>query len=110
MTEEEAKKKWCPHARFKFSALSDCPASNRDDGSDGCKNPFLRSGTRCLGSECMAWRWSTAKETEAFLGLVRDRMKATGENFAKATQAALVENGETFVKTEGFCGLAGAPK
>jgi hypothetical protein len=64
----------------------------------------------CIGSACSAWRWLTAKETEAFLAIVRRRMKETGENFAKATQAALIENQETFVNTEGFCGLAGAPK
>jgi hypothetical protein len=65
-------------------------------------------GEACAGSRCMGWRWSQAKDTEAFLAAVRERMKSTNENFAKATQAALLEHRDTYERTEGYCGLAGA--
>ena len=63
----------------------------------------------CISSSCMAWRWSRAKETKAYLDAVQARMKATGENFNIATQAVYKELGSTFEKTEGYCGAFGAP-
>lgn len=53
MTEDEAKKKWCPLVRYKFSSESDRPSCNRDIFSKG----VMEDGTRCIASECMAWRW-----------------------------------------------------
>ena len=55
MTEEEAKTKWCPFAR--------------NGGEAGCNR--LQS-TECLGSACMAWRWSEEfadADTEGYCGL-----------------------------------------
>lgn len=43
MTQEEAKKKWCPMAR-----CGDAPGCNRS-GADFRAAPF------CLGSDCTAW-------------------------------------------------------
>lgn len=53
MTEEEAKTKWCPMLQVSAAAGVLGTVSNRsnafDDNSD-------RHG-RCIGSQCMAWRW-----------------------------------------------------
>lgn len=46
-TEEEAKTKWCVHARV------------RDVGVAGVTNINFANGTtiKCIGSRCMSWRW-----------------------------------------------------
>lgn len=56
-TEAEAAERWCPLARFKFASTSDNPSCNREGGPNGGDNPWMISGTRCIGSRCMAWRW-----------------------------------------------------
>jgi len=62
---------------------------------------------RCIASDCMAWRWSRAKETEAYLAAVQAHMKEHGVNFNVATQKVYAEIGSTFEQVEGFCGMAG---
>ena len=60
-SEQEAKTKWCP-----FSTVA-APfgkfAVNRDN-YDGSTSP----GTWCIGSRCMAWRW-TARVDHGYCGL-----------------------------------------
>jgi hypothetical protein len=51
VTEEEAKGKWCPHVRIMMGGAANSVAVNR--GS---------SVVRCIGSECMAWRWVKGSE------------------------------------------------
>jgi hypothetical protein len=46
MTEDEARKKWCPHVRF--SQWAEGIINNRGD---------LNGKHDCLASKCMAWRW-----------------------------------------------------
>lgn len=73
MTEQEAKTKWCPMFR---ASLGITPAGEReviDNRNDG------EASTRCIGSACMAWRWTGEGKPEPNGGPV------------------------------GFCGLAGAP-
>jgi hypothetical protein len=52
MTEEEAKTKWCPFARLTFSTEG-FAAGNRFDDCAWAEKRAL-----CIGSDCMAWRWS----------------------------------------------------
>lgn len=101
MTEADALQRWCPYAHH-----SDGGSTSFEYGA-----PVIRLGTaevKCIGSHCMAWRWSRAKETAAYLQAVQERMKSTGENFNVATNKVYAEIGSTFDKTEGFCGAFGA--
>lgn len=50
LTEEEAKKRWCPFARAIRSASHAMAAVNRD-------GPRPDPRALCLASECMAWNW-----------------------------------------------------
>ncbi|CAO3453320.1 hypothetical protein [Azospirillum argentinense] len=50
MTEGEAKKKWCPHARYTADE-EDNSASNRWCGDKAPKECL------CIATNCMAWRW-----------------------------------------------------
>ena len=49
LTEEEAKKKWCPKYQVSFAAC--------ESGSDCQDNRGLFPGYYCLASDCMMWRW-----------------------------------------------------
>lgn len=83
MTEDEAKTKWCPFVRFHGTPSDDCVPNRSGSFSDT---------TRCLGSECMAWREKKVWQAPE----VR-----TSKN--PAEDAVLVVIG-------GYCGLAGEPK
>lgn len=101
MTEDEAKTKWCPMARV------DSTAANRGDqyGFQIDRDPC------CIGSACMAWRWSEPKRTLAFLEAVKTHMQGQAKpNFNTAVQAVFAETGGQFERVEGGCGLAGRPE
>ena len=51
LTEDEARKKWCPFVRQ--TRGSDFPYNRDHNDLDGC---------RCIASDCMAWRWSNPHE------------------------------------------------
>lgn len=100
MTEEDAKTKWCPFARVipgfiqdgeMFSNPAGIPAHNRIQ-ERGTDTPTWHGAMSCIGSECMAWRWTTYEREE---GLI---MKPTGPYSARGTK-----------EHEGYCGLAGKP-
>lgn len=55
MTEDEAKKRWCP-----FSMTFGHGVSLNRINFDAAQSPDVRKQTRCLGSGCMAWRWEIA--------------------------------------------------
>lgn len=105
-TEHEAKGKWCAFARtpFVWDATVVIPANRGGQWGE------MAERSPCIASDCMSWRWSRAKETRAFLDEVQTRMKATGENFAKASEAIWKAHPTTFDHTEGYCGLAGKPE
>jgi hypothetical protein len=86
VTEDEAKKKWCPYARVgaytdkgQIMAIT-VNRDPRDEVSEGCL---------CLGSECMAWR-----ETYAM---------------SRSNPACTPETGHQRSLVGGYCGLAGRP-
>ena len=98
MTEDEAKKKWCPQVR----EIGDDPVAYN-------RNYVGKPVGRCVASECMAWRWSEAKRTVAFLEAVQAHMRTqTKPNFNTAVQAVVyADRAGEFARTEGYCGLAG---
>lgn len=59
MTEDEAKGRWCPFTRAAGAANVDGQEwhSNRPTFAESYHGGF----DLCLGSNCMAWRWSSAK-------------------------------------------------
>ncbi len=73
LTEDEAHEKWCPHARvttydkniFDFAegvTVGMCAANKQSDGT-------IRTGARCIASDCMSWRWATPGPGRGFCGL-----------------------------------------
>lgn len=90
MTEDEAKTKWCVQS-FATPQIDHV----REAG------PWT-----CAGSACMAWEWSEAKRTFAFLEAVQRHMQTQDKpNFNTATQAVFAETGGQFERVEGDCGL-----
>jgi hypothetical protein len=59
MTEDEAKKKWCPCART-VEKWNDGTSSPRNRVAIGESTTEVHNlvGTKCIASACMAWRWS----------------------------------------------------
>lgn len=80
-TEEQAREKWCPLARY--STTSGDPASNRWRQSLPEDQPYAANPVpcRCIGSECMAWRWgeSAQKPTETVYPLNYATNRASSE-------------------------------
>lgn len=82
MTEDDAKQKWCPFARVVQYSSNDGgppPAPGNRCILTANVTEALNGATTCIGSQCMAWRWSTV-ETPDQIGL-----------------------------PDGYCGLAGKP-
>lgn len=66
LTETEAKTKWCPFARV-ATQYADGKPINRV-GSDSEESPvpvieMIFDESKCIGSDCMAWRWKTSLPT-----------------------------------------------
>jgi len=80
MTEDEARKKWCPFARH---TQDEAPVANRWDSD---LNPIQ---CRCIASDCLAWRWRVTSGVE-------ERMY---HDVAAGKEP----------QREGYCGLAGKP-
>lgn len=104
MTEDEAKTKWCPFARPGQVQPADCGELR----GNRMMNGDVDGGALCIGSACMAWRWSEGKRTAAFLEAVQAHMKTQAKpNFNTAVQAVYADRAGEFARTEGHCGLAG---
>jgi len=82
MTEDEAKKRWCP-MRCVAGAGSDGCIDNR--GNVDGRDVHANSSRDCLGSGCMAWRWNE-------MGVVEENGK--GKRVPVQWE-------------DGYCGLAG---
>lgn len=118
MTEEEAKKKWCPFVRLTVGVIEGkggqlTPAFNRFGSVETglTENPV---DCRCIASECMAWRWARIEE-------VRPTATWDGPKFNEdtipihehpLTSAKYVgtESGRRVATPRGSCGLAGKSK
>ncbi len=114
MTEDEAKKKWCPFVRLVVADATGADpssvAANRV-GVRGTREVKLPDAACCIASACMAWRWSETKRSAAFLEAVQAHMAASAKpNFNTSVQAVYAETGGKFERSEGYCGLAGAPQ
>lgn len=110
MTKEEAKKKWCPHVRFgTLPPLTPVTSANRwiNAQQGALLNP---EDCRCIASECMAWRWSEATRTKAYIADVVAHAQKTGDNINKSMDAVWKAKGASYGHTEGYCGLAGRPE
>ena len=89
MTEEEAKKRWCPMARVHISrSLS---------GSEYYSNNrlALHDLTTCIASGCMAWRWELEWDWAKRIEANRELSKMSLQEVTGMTPR------------EGYCGLAG---
>lgn len=56
MTEDEARKLWCPFARV--TDHSGQPANRYGDDD----KPLYIAGVQCLASKCAAWRWEVDRK------------------------------------------------
>lgn len=72
MTEQEAREKWCPFARtIKTTSFNGVPqwevAGNRVDANPvlGIRGEDSPWPCRCIGPDCMAWRWQSPATREA---------------------------------------------
>lgn len=110
MTEEEAKTKWCPFARFVIDAQTVFPTGNRFDGQGGTSRTAVEASEQChcIGSACMAWRWLPSGGNRDKIEAIRAHREKHGSDLRTAKEA--VEASWSDPKTQGFCGLAGAPR
>lgn len=77
MTEGEAKTKWCPYARIAYHTPSGgiIPINRKipkfDDAGTRIDGDEAHVDACCIGSQCMAWRWTanaTRTNREGFCG------------------------------------------
>lgn len=111
MTEDEAKTKWCPFVRLMTAGGRDnsgnptCPQPQTTFNRIGINadpKPWIDDRSRCIGSDCMAWR---------------PVMGGSAKNIATGVVRTLDNGGFYNVRDEeytphpvgGYCGLAGKP-
>ncbi len=120
LTEDDARQRWCPHARVAFYAphatSDEGPAAvNRDTPDPAAKFDEYRANvhaaTRCVGSACLAWRWAPMPRmvvsrdslTDADLAVLAD--PSWGGVIEYRRDGDLPQT----VTRLGYCGLAGKP-
>lgn len=95
LTEEEAKTKWCPLARYDDNI-------NRDGTNDAEFSP-------CIASACMAWRASTSFDNDAIiLEHSVPEWEANGWKVLERLEGGNVQLAHPR-KGSGFCGAFGRP-
>jgi hypothetical protein len=59
MTEDEARKKWCPQVRFVISDKFGLTFNNRINSQAelSAQQDGRPTASRCIASRCTAWRW-----------------------------------------------------
>lgn len=107
MTEDEAKTKWCPHARERAAQGMPDGGGNRTPYGDAGDGPAADDYTReqamlfpCIGSACMAWRWDSEED---LVKVAADTV--TSRAAAEKYKWDIVCD----VPATGYCGLAGKP-
>lgn len=102
LTEEEAKKKWCPFVRHEGdkggSWNRTVSAMKRIFGWDG-GNPYPEETCNCIASECMAWRFKPHEW----------KHKAHGGDWIDTQETDGYGRKGEKLPTVGYCGLAGSP-
>ena len=104
MTEEEAQSKWCPFAIQAHGFINHrtdtggYAASNIGGGIN--RSPQDAPVTKCIASECMAWRWATEPNPE---------WKPDHSMMWPPSDTRFGEQPYIADKKNGFCGLAGKP-
>lgn len=109
MTEEEARRKWCPFARWDPGVSDNGAATNRH--GDGGK-PFITqtAAYRCIASSCMAWRWGAPqRETTWTSGEPPEGDDWTAPTDEKQRPGDSVRWERSVTIRRGFCGLGGRP-
>lgn len=123
MTEDEAKTKWCPFARVAVytrggfaSDRSDPVVVNRDS-TDTRTSPDGATG--CLGSGCMAWRWTDLySEPDVRVSVSVARQDKLWRGWTAADEAPDLDGDDSnnFIvrllrpaPSDGRCGIASEP-
>lgn len=118
MTEDEAKKKWCPFVRLVGGNKNDAGADiGSHNGSAFNRVALVDSGdfsiphaARCIASDCMAWRVSVVPPYQEN---VYNREEAPeGEGWQPSSPGPRNRHWWRTIPEQriGFCGLAGAPQ
>lgn len=111
LTEDEAKERWCPFARYAVVSKHVVSAAGNRFGDDVVPLDMNPKQSRCIGSACMAWRWQPTGEGESKIEGIKRRREETGASLVEAKN--YVEAHPEYLKKEpsdlGFCGLAGRP-
>lgn len=105
MTEEEAKTKWCPQVRY--GAFQE-PAANRWKQSAPEDQPHALNPVpcRCIGSDCMAWRWGPRADQPIKVCKAGDTAPLAEEGGIWIRKREGSNEWGLFIRT-GRCGLAG---
>jgi len=105
MTEDEAKKKWCPHVRL---TATDAEWNDNRPAENG-----RGLSMQCLGSDCMAWRWFSYDNDRRYIAACYSCVREQGINYVDAANyvdANRKKFGLPIKPFHGYCGLAGEVK
>jgi hypothetical protein len=110
ITEDEAKTKWCPQARYETGE----GGGNRWrlDMSAIVIDPMNPPPCRCIASACMAWRFvdqEFRRDVELWSKSKNERVNSAYSDDAEWRPVRGKKDDDPPPAT-GFCGLAGAPR